>query len=78
MKDGGNKHLRMCDTSEVDSQKWTILPLGKTYYRFVNKEFSEKCIDIVNDGVKNNKLAMAQIGSYSGQYWKLTKYEKIK
>ncbi len=64
--------LQLKGGSDASGSLWKIIPIGNGYYRITHLWASNLSLDIVNDGT-NNKVHMATTGSYTGQYWKITK-----
>lgn len=63
--------LRANASSSAQQWKFKLYPNG--VYRLVNRDYSDKSLDVINDGKLNYNLTLAATGNYSGQYWKLLK-----
>jgi len=70
--ESGSRQIQLFDSKVRDSQFWYLVPESNGYYRLMNKRFPSEVLDIVNDGINNNRVVMGPINNYSGQYWKLT------
>ncbi len=73
--ENGNIKPMLREASSDPAQQWKF----KFYntdggiYRLVNSAFTERSLDIVNDGKQNANLTLAASGNYSGQYWRVIK-----
>ena len=51
---------------------WKLTP-DRGYYRLTTKwRGDDMCLDVINDGKRNDRLQLAPCGNYAGQYWKVT------
>ncbi|EHK26933.1 carbohydrate-binding module family 13 protein [Trichoderma virens Gv29-8] len=69
----GGASLSMVDTQNVSANAlWFLTPTNRSnYYRLHTIANGVKqSLDVINDGVQNINLHMADTGNYSGQYWR--------
>ena len=44
------------------------------YYKIHNKAYGEDmCLDVINDGINNDRVHMVPCANFTGQYWKMDK-----
>ena len=71
--DNSQNSVIMNQCTNSNTQTWTIKKYNDSddYYTISSNNLNNKCIDIINDGVNNNKLNIKPCGAYSGQLWKI-------
>lgn len=65
--------LREAKSKSEQHWKFKFYNTDGGIYRLVNTAFTERSLDIVNDGKQNANLTLAATGNYSGQYWRVVK-----
>lgn len=61
------------ESGNYTGQFWKFTPMGNGYYRLTTAwQGPTRSLDIVNDGVNNDKPQLATSGNYSGQAWVIT------
>jgi Ricin-type beta-trefoil lectin domain-like len=69
---GGLKPM-LRETKSNPAQQWKFKFYNSDggFYRLVNSAYTDRSLDIVNDGKQNTNLTLATSGNYAGQYWRI-------
>lgn len=65
--------LRAAASSKSQQWKFKFYNREGGLYRLINTQYTNRSLDIVNDGKPNPGLSLAVTGDYSGQYWRVVK-----